>query len=532
LIGRESWVKGKRIVWGLVRPAKDSLRMNNYWMSALTEKIGLAPKVPFIGAEGQFEGHESAWKAANRENRAYLEYKPIDVNGNALPQPQRVAPAPLEVAMVNMTALIERDVKAALGMYKAAVGDTDSQQSGRAILALQKESDTGTFHFADNLNRSIRHCGRILIDLIPKIYDTRRVLRILGEDDEPQSVTVDPEQQQARLSITDPTGRPIKTIYNLGVGKYDVTVSVGPSYTTARQEAATILTELANSAKDPTSAAVMRYLAVKNSDFFDSDEAMRMLKALLPPALQQDPKETGLPPHAAAALEQATMALQQANAKIQELESGQQAAMAKVQVQQQEGQAKIQLEREKAEAEAKLALAKARLDAQVKLQTAQIDADCKMKVAGLQSDTDMSIAFMGGQNEKAIAEADRAADIEKADADREVEVQTSDKDRVADLLTSSADRSADMVNADADREAQMQMAEGEAKPAKPQAGGNLRDMMTMMMTVMDELAKSNQQMMQQHEEHMAQIAQALTKNQTKHVTMKAPSGQTYSATIN
>ena len=237
VVGRESFVKGKRVLWGLVRPAKDSLRMNNYWMSAITEKIGLAPKVPFIGAEGQFEGRENEWKNANRENRAYLQYKAIDVNGNALPPPQRVAPAPVEAAMIQMTALIERDVKASLGMYKSAVGDSESQQSGRAILALQRESDTGTLHFADNLNRSIRHAGRIIIDLIPKIYDTRRVVRILGEDGDSQPATVDPSRRQAVTKIQGMDGK-VQSIYNLGVGTYDVTVTTGPSYNTKRMEAA------------------------------------------------------------------------------------------------------------------------------------------------------------------------------------------------------------------------------------------------------------------------------------------------------
>src|SRR3990167_5350780 len=273
VVGRESFVKGKRVVWGLVRPTKDALRMNNYWMSAITEKIGLSPKIPFIGAEGQFEGRENEWRKANTENRAFLQYKPVDINGNALPPPQRVAPAPVEAAMIQMTGLIERDVKASLGMYKAAVGDTDPQQSGRAILALQRESDTGTLHFSDNLAISIRHAGRILLDLIPKIYDTRRVIRILGEDGEASSVQIDPGLPVAKQM------NGVKSIYNLGVGEYDVTITVGPSFNTKRMEAAEAMLKITKG--KPEVLQIMGDLMFKSMDWPMADQIAERFKKLL-----------------------------------------------------------------------------------------------------------------------------------------------------------------------------------------------------------------------------------------------------------
>ena len=398
VVGRESWLNGKRIVWGLVRPAKDSLRMNNYWMSAITEKIGLAPKVPFIGAEGQFEGRERDWAAANRENRAYLEYKPIDINGNALPPPQRVAPAPVEAAMIQMTALIERDVKASLGMYKAAVGDTDPQQSGRAILALQRESDTATFHFADNLSRSIRHAGRIIVDLIPKIYDTRRVVRILGEDGTSEPVQIDPSQPQAVVN------NGVRSIYNLGVGTYDVTVTVGPSYNTKRMEAAEAMLKITEG--KPEVLQIIGDLMFKSMDWPLADQIAERFKKLLPPALQ-DPKdgEQPVPPQVAQQMQQMQMMLQQAGQRIQELEAGERPAMAKIQVQAQEAKAKLDLaEREaaanferarmEADNDAKLAIYKAKLEANTKVVIAQIAAKQSGDEALIKAENDANIAFM------------------------------------------------------------------------------------------------------------------------------------------
>jgi hypothetical protein len=522
VIGRESIVKGRRILWGLVRPAKDSLRMRNYWFSAVTEKIGLAPKAPFVGAKGQFTDVEQQWKNANRENRAYLEYEAIEVNGNAVPPPQRQAPAPIEAAMIGMTQMLAQEVKSSLGMYKAAVGDTDSQQSGRAILALQKESDTGTMHFADNQAISIRHTGRIVVDLIPKILDTRRVVRILGEDNEVQSVQLDPEQQQAVQKV-DMGGGSIKSIYNVGVGEYDVTTTVGPSYTTKRQEVATLFTELANSAKDPASASVMRYIAVKNSDFEQSEEAMKMLKALLPPPLQKldTPEGQQIPPEVLAKMQQMDEMMGLAAQKIQELESGENVQKMKIQVDQQADAAKQKLkeaeasnnarmEQEAADREAKLAVYKANKEAETKITVARIQANCKLQEAGLNAKVDTDIAFMTGNVEREIA-----------DKDREASVQTADADRGADLVVQSAQM---------EQDGQLAEKQAEQKAEPKSAAGSMKQVVDSMTKMIEQLAQMNVQMMQAQQEQHKELMSALTK--PKKVSATLPSGQPMTVTVN
>jgi hypothetical protein len=225
----------------------------------------------------------------------------------------------MEPAMAQMLTIMQNNVKSSLGMYKASVGQGEGDQSGRAILALKKESDTGTLHFGENQGISIMHGGRIIVDLIPKIYDTKRILRIMGEDGKVSNVQIDPAQEQAVREVRDAAGK-IQRIYNLGVGKYDVTVTVGPGYTTSRQEASTVMTELANSAKDPVSAAIMRYAAVKNSDFHGSEEVTKMLKAMLPPQLQEpDINGQEIPPEAMAKIGQLQQAGQQLQLQLQEM---------------------------------------------------------------------------------------------------------------------------------------------------------------------------------------------------------------------
>jgi hypothetical protein len=379
VIGRESFVEGKRHLWGLVRPAKDSLRMYNYFASTITEKMALAPKAPFIGAVGQFATFPDQWRKANRVAYSVLQYDALEVNGNAVPPPQRQGAVPMEAALLNQMQVIEHDVQTSLGMFKAATGESESQQSGRAILALQRESDTGTYHFGANLGVSIRHGGRILLDLIPPYYDTKRVVRIIGEDGEVQNATLDPSQEQAYSEVNG------EGIYNPGVGKYDVSVATGPSYNTKRQEAVATFVEMAKGAADPASAAILRYLVMRNSDTAGAEEAAKLLRTMLPPpALQALESKQPIAPEAQAAIQQA----QQQVAAIQEdyqktkqenmqLKAGVQSDMAKIQADHDAKMKELQLKAAIAEEEARLARMKVEAEIQLKQMVAAADAEMK-----------------------------------------------------------------------------------------------------------------------------------------------------------
>ena len=413
VVGKEAWVDGKRRVWGLVRPAKDSLRMYNYWASTITEKLALSPKTPFIGAVGQFATQSDKWDKANRVSYSRLEYDPVSVDGQVAPPPRRVEPAALEVAMIKQLEIIEHDIQTSLGMYKASLGQEQPQQSGKAILALTRESDTGTFHFQDNLAISITHAGRILIDLIPKVMDTAEIARILGEDGQTENVKLDPNQAESVRKVQQMDGS-IKSIYNLNVGTYDVVVTSGPSYNTKRMESAEVFTDLANSAKDPISASVMRYLAVKNSDFNGSDEAVEMLKKLLPPQVQTNEGQPQIPPQVMAQMDQMKQTIQMLGQENQELKSGVQEAQAKIQVSAQEGKAKhdariqeiraefslkreanaeeMQFQREKVHAELQLEQEKTTMLANLERWKAELEARTELEIAGIEASVDIKIA--------------------------------------------------------------------------------------------------------------------------------------------
>lgn len=279
--GEEIYVDGRRRLRSLVRDAKDPQRMFNYWRTVSTELVALAPKAPFIGRKGAFETDAVKWATANTQSHAYIEY-----DGTEAPQRQPFSGVPAGAIQEALNSA--DDMKSIMGLHDASLGARSNETSGKAIMARQREGDISTFHYIDNLNRAIRHAGRILVDLIPKVYATPRVLRILGPDGTAQAV---PANQPFMAQEQDASGevRQVEKIYNLTTGRYDVTVKAGPSFTSRREEAATQMIELIRAY--PDAAPVIGDLLAKNLDWPGADEIAERLKKMLPAQLQGESPE-------------------------------------------------------------------------------------------------------------------------------------------------------------------------------------------------------------------------------------------------
>ena len=287
VVGNEFEVDGQLYISGLVRNAKDAQRMYNYWVSQEAEMLALAPKAPFIGYGGQFEGYETNWKTANTNNWPYLEVNPdvTDGNGSPLPLPERAQPPMAQTGLIQAKVGAGEDIKATTGQYDSSIGATSNERTGRAILARQNQGDTSTYHYVDNLARAVRYTTRQLVDLIPKIYDTERVARIVGLDGEVDMVKINPNQPEPVRVIKDPiTGLDIEKIYNPSIGIYDVVVTTGPSYATKRQEAMEAMQMILQT--NPQLWAVAGDLFIKNMDWPGAQEmAARFAKTLDPKVL-------------------------------------------------------------------------------------------------------------------------------------------------------------------------------------------------------------------------------------------------------
>ena len=305
--GDELHVDGRRRLRSLVRDAKDPQRMFNYWRTTSTELVALAPKTPFIGRKGAFETDAAKWATANTQTHAYIEY-----DGPEPPQRQGFAGPPAGAMAEALSA--SDDIKAIIGMYDASLGARSNEISGSAIMARQREGDVSTFHYIDNLGRAIRHAGRILIDLIPKVYSAPRVVRVLGPDGK---ADLAPLNQPFQTEVADAQGqaRKIEKIYDLTAGKYDLTVSSGPSFTSRREEAATQMIQLIQAY--PPAAPILGDLLARNLDWPGADQVADRLAAMLPEPLKTPSPELQA---AQAQIAKLTQALQAAGGKLAGLE--------------------------------------------------------------------------------------------------------------------------------------------------------------------------------------------------------------------
>lgn len=304
--GNELDIEGKVSHSGLIRGAKDPQRLYNYSRSAFAERVALTPKAPWVAAEGQVEDYEKEWETANTGNHSVLRYKPTSINGTVVPPPQRTSASDVPAGFAQDMQLSEHDIQASMGMYNASLGAPSNERSGKAIVARQREGDVGTFHYHDNLNRAIRHCGRVLVDLIPKFYDTARVVRIMGYDGAVSEATLDPNLEVSKQM------QGAQAIYNLGVGKYDVSISTGPSYNTLRQEAAEAMGRLVENNGELMS--VLGDILFKNLDWPGAQELSERMRLILPPQIQQaevEKKQQNASPEVRAMVSQFKQAIEQ-----------------------------------------------------------------------------------------------------------------------------------------------------------------------------------------------------------------------------
>lgn len=258
VFGDEIVADGKRHYLSLARGAKGPQQMYNYWATAATENVALSPKAPFIVDHRQIKDFEDEWEESNTKNRMFIRYNAIAGLNKPSREPQTQVPAAI-IGMMQSTAY---DIEDHLGRYEASKGQGSNERSGKAIKARIEQSDLGTYTFVDNMTRAIIFSGRQIIDLIPKIYDTERALRVMGETGEQTVVNVN------QPTIT-PDGQPA-VINDLSVGTYDLIASVGASNSSKRQEMVSAMLEAAQYA--PLVAQYIVPLIFKYSDWPGSQE--------------------------------------------------------------------------------------------------------------------------------------------------------------------------------------------------------------------------------------------------------------------
>lgn len=429
VIGREQFFENTRRWVGMIRPSKDGQRLFNYAATSAVEKEALDTKAPYIGYEGQFKGHESAWSQSATRNFPYLQVAPVTIGGQPAPFPQRNTASPNLSGSMALLQAADSFIKASTAFYDPSLGDANANDSGRKVLALQQQNDAGNSHFLDNLATiSMPHEARILLDLIPHIYDRPgRVQQILGETDtEPREVVlnapfvpgpdgrprpVPPQMAQAGVA---PQG--VKT-YDLRKGSYAAVCDIGKDYKSRLREGSDEMAQVLQAA--PELVKIIGDIYFKFRDFPGHTEIAERLKKMLPPELHDDPNSENDPDALKgklAAQQQSMDQLKQAfDDAMQQLKTKQVEAMAKVQSEQTKAEAAIQLEQLRQQGAQQLA----EIQAQLQVRIREIELAMEQRTAMVELAGKREAREDQQRHEVALSQMEHAMDTELQQAAHE-----------------------------------------------------------------------------------------------------------------
>lgn len=285
IIGEETIINGELDRKGHTRALRDPQRIYNYWASSAVEHVALQSKTPYVADARAIEGQEQYWETANTINHSVLPYNGTGDDGETIPPPQRQEAPQMAMAYIQGMQIAQQEMQMVSGQYEANMGQKSNEQTGIAIQERQRKGENANYHFIDNLAVGIRFTGKILIDLIPKIYDTPRVLRIIGEDGEESHIQIDPQAQAAYATKakihSENIEHDVEAIFNPAVGRYDVMADIGPAYQTRRQEAFNAISQIMQSA--PETMNLIGDLLFKAADFPMAGEIAERLERMVPP---------------------------------------------------------------------------------------------------------------------------------------------------------------------------------------------------------------------------------------------------------
>ena len=394
-------IDGKTHWNGITRFAKDAQRSYNVSRTAVTETIAMAPQAKYWATVDQAEGHTTSWKTAHQKNYPFLLYSPDPL---APGPPQRMGGADIPVALIQESQLAAEEINMVTGIYQQDVGAPNQAKSGKQELARMAAGNIATFNYQDNMAQAIERTWELLIDLIPQVYSTERELRVLGADGAEDYVRIN-------TIVNGPEGVPIK-VHDMAQGKYDVTITVGPSFTTKRQEAAETYQALLQSS--PDMFPIVGDLIFKSMDLPYSDEIAERLAAMLPPQIQAlQNKDAQMPPEIMQMMQQA----EQAQMMVQEQMAQVQQAAQEVE-QEAQNAAKETGKAEKAKSEVNMAIS------DLEKQEAEFEATVAKEIARItkmSSDFALKVAADGGESQE--TEQNNQQNLEFIEAIRELAAQ-------------------------------------------------------------------------------------------------------------
>lgn len=386
-------IDGNVVWYGITEDGVDAQQGFNSTMTSIVETINASPQSKYWATPEQAKGHLDQWAVAHKENHPVMLY---NSDTKAPGPPQRMGSPDVPVALINLAGMMRDNMKGVTGVFDASIGQQSNETSGRAITARQNQGEIANFHFPDNMALAIQWSGKIAQDLVPKVYPEERSIRILGSDLAEKYVKINQVQPDPKKP-----GK-LRKVHDLSAGRYDLTVTVGPSWATRRQEAADVYTEMARG--NPAIWNVAGDLLFKAMDLPYAPEIAERMKAILPPQVQQTLQQgKEIPPEVKQMMMQAEAAMQQVEQQAQLV---QQAAAEAEQGKTEAEKAQLGVKQALADLEVK----RAQFDAQVEKQLAAIATkQAALTVAAAQLDAKVSQVEQQQQKDEFDVESSQAA---------------------------------------------------------------------------------------------------------------------------
>jgi len=471
--GRYINIEGRKKFQSLVRHSKDAQRSYNSRASDMIERSALLPKAPYLVTEAMIKGYENEWNQANVASRPYLPYN-VDKNAEG-GMPFRTPPLDLPQGAMALAQMSIQDIQATIGYFDPALGNAEDMNrvSGKALVQHTKRSDLGSFEFIDGYGSALQLTWEMMVDMIPTVMDSERVVRIIGNDGVEKLVEINKEHELTGDIMND-----------LSKGSYDVEVTIGPSFQSARQEALDTLISFAEAM--PTAAPVIQDLIAKNIDSPDAQEMSNRLRipliqqGIIQPTEKEKQAGVGSKKNAQQQQQEQTQALelQLLQGKTQKMTADAQIAQSRAQASPMEQQ-KVQYETAgKHLANIKLAheIGADTQDRQNEAQSAQMDLAAKhvgnlqdLTHAGQQHQQDIAQQARAHQHDQIQAQISSQAEHQRAQQQHEAEMQRAAQAHEAEMARMHAKHSLTMKHTQELNEQKVAAAKAlaAAKPKKP-----------------------------------------------------------------
>jgi hypothetical protein len=426
--GNKTIVNGKTYLTGLYEDMISSQVLYNYATNTAIELAESAPIAPWTGDIRAFKGFEKYYDTVNQKNYSYLPHNAIDESGNPINAPQRMQNGADLSAAVALIQMAEQNFYGTSGIYPASLGQKSNEQSGKAIMARQREGDVSTSNYADTFKRALIYGGIIFEDLRKKIYDGSREFQVMSEDNKTRGVKINQKYQDHK------TGKMIE--YDMTKGKMGVAVTTGVSYTTKREESREAQIQLFQAAPQAMLPALP--MIVRSMDWPNADKTADAIERGLPPELRDPEREAeqmqGIPPAAQAQLQQAQQIIQQLGQALQEAQQVANDKQAEAQLKMGELEVKAQTARTTAEKNqvdaeikaAELQFEREKLGAELSLEAQRLELEKVKILAGVQSQ-EMNRA--SGSQEKDVSMLKDMEPRESDDISVELQVQGLEEQR-------------------------------------------------------------------------------------------------------